>query len=188
MREKDGGAVLYERYLKGDGDALRELVESYAASLVLFINRYVNNLSVAEELMEDSFCDIVMKRMHFKGESAFKTYLFAIARNKAADYIRRASRYGSVPIEDAEREITRLRSLEEDVLLEEEKRALWNAMDKLNADYRAVLYLIYFEELSYDEAGRVLKRNRSQMKNLVHRAKASLREKLVEGGFVYEGI
>ncbi|MBR4932898.1 MAG: sigma-70 family RNA polymerase sigma factor, partial [Clostridia bacterium] len=111
-----------------------------------------------------------------------------IARNKAADYIRRASRYGSVPIEDAEREITQLQSLEEDVLLEEEKRALWDAMNKLNADYRAVLYLIYFEELSYDEAGRVLKRSRSQMKNLVHRAKASLREKLVEGGFVYEGI
>ena len=81
----------------------------------------------------------------------FKTYLFAIARNKAADYIRRASRYGSVPIEDAEREITQLQSLEEDVLLEEEKRALWDAMNKLNADDREVLYLIYFEELSYME-------------------------------------
>ncbi len=188
MREKDGGALLYEKYLKGDGDALRELVESYAASLILFINRYVNNLSVSEELMEDTFCDIVIKRMHFKGESAFKTYLFAIARNKAADYIRRASRYGFVPIEDAEREITQLHSLEDAVIKEEEKRALWDAMEKLNEDYRAVLYLVYFEELSYDEAGRVLKRSRSQMKNLVHRARVSLKEKLEEGGFVYEGI
>lgn len=188
MRDTDSGNALYERYLAGDEAALGELVECYSASLVLFINRYVNNLSVAEELMEDTFCDVVMKQKHFKGESAFKTYLFAIGRNKAADYIRRASRYGFVPIEDAEREITLLHSLEEAVVAEEEKRALWRAMDKLNADYRAALYLIYFEELSYDEAGRVLKRSRPQMKNLVYRAKVSLREKLEEGGFVYEGI
>ena len=188
MRENDGGTVLYERYLNGDMSALGELVEGYAASLVLFINRYVNNISVSEELMEDTFCDVALKKARFKGESAFKTYLFAIARNKATDYIRTASRYGFVPIEDAEREITLLRDLEDAVILEEEKRALWSAMGKLKEDYRAALYLIYFEELSYDQAGRVLKRSRSQMKNLIHRAKLSLREKLEEGGFVYEGI
>lgn len=188
MSEKDGGAVLYERYIKGDGDALRELVESYAASLVLFINRYVNNLSVAEELMEDSFCDIVMKHGRFKGESSFKTYLFAIARNKAVDHVRRRARMDVVALEDVERELVSGSSPTDAVIREETQRELWVAMDKLNADYREVLYLIYFEGLSPDEAGRVLRRSRSQMKNLVYRAKASLREKLEEGGFVYEGL
>ncbi len=188
MCEKYDGAALYKRYLDGDGDALRKLVEEYAGSLVLFINRYVNNLSASEELMEDTFCDIVIKHGHFKGESTFKTYLFAIARNKAVDHVRKLSRMGVVPLEEAEREVMSDFSPTDAVIREETKRELWAAMDKLKADYREVLYLIYFEGLSPDEAGRVLKRSRSQMKNLVYRAKASLREKLEEGGFVYEGL
>ena len=47
MRERDGGALLYERCLNGEADALRDIVEGYVASLILLINRYVNNLSVA---------------------------------------------------------------------------------------------------------------------------------------------
>lgn len=188
MVEKDGGAVLYEKYLKGDHTALAELVECYGASLVLFINRYVNNLSVAEELMEDTFCDIVIKRMHFKGKSSFKTFLFAIAKNKASMYIRRLSRYGSVPLEDAEGELARLGSIEDSVIKEAEKRELWRAIGELSEDHKAVLQLIYFEDLSYDEAARVMKCSHSRIRNLAYRARLALKEELERGGFVYEGI
>ena len=188
MNAYDVGCNLYSRYTAGDSDALRELIEHYAPSLLLFINRYVNNLSVAEELMEDTFCDLVIKKHHFKGEGSFKTYLFAIGRHKAADYMRRRSKYGFEPIEDIEAELRDIRSLEEMVLKEEQEKALWRAMDDINDDYRSVLYLFYFEELSYDEISKILKKSKSQIKNLVYRARQSLKVQLERGGFVYEEL
>ena len=38
-----------------------------------------------------------------------------------------------------------------------------------------VIHLIYFEDLSYDEAGKVMKKSRKQVDNLLYRAKKELR-------------
>lgn len=42
-------------------------------------------------------------------------------------------------------------------------------------DMRVVIHLIYFEDLSYDEAGKVMKKSRKQVDNLLYRAKKELR-------------
>ena len=55
-------------------------------------------------------------------------------------------------------------------------------MERLSHDYRTALYLVYFEELSYKEAGLVMKKSAKQIDNLVHRAKIALREQLCENG------
>ena len=50
-----------------------------------------------------------------------------------------------------------------------------NALDSLPDDMRVVIHLIYFEDLSYDEAGKVMKKSRKQVDNLLYRAKKELR-------------
>ena len=49
----------YQRYLNGDDSGIEELLERYGKRLVAFIYRYVRDEELAEELMEDSFCDII---------------------------------------------------------------------------------------------------------------------------------
>ena len=77
---------------------------------------------------------------------------------------------------------TELEALEETVLKNERKRIVNNALDSLPDDMRVVIHLIYFEDLSYDEAAKVMKKNRKQVDNLLYRAKKELRIILGEDG------
>ena len=66
-------------------------------------------------------------------------------------------------------------TLEEIVLADERKRVVNNALNSLPDDMRVVIHLVYFEDLTYDEAAKVMKKNRKQVDNLLYRAKKELR-------------
>ena len=66
-------------------------------------------------------------------------------------------------------------AMEERLIVDEERRAVSAALERLPEDFRTVLHLIYFEELSYEEAAKVMKKNRKQVDNLLYRAKNALR-------------
>ena len=61
-------------------------------------------------------------------------------------------------------------------------------MKELNPEYRRILWLVFFEELTNDEAAAVMKKNARQITNLVYRAKAALRSELEKEGFEYEEL
>lgn len=80
----------YQRFLKGDESGLAEIIHTYKDGLILYLNGYVNDFSTAEELTEETFVKLILKRPHFSRRSAFKTWLYAIGRNTALDHLRRS--------------------------------------------------------------------------------------------------
>ena len=64
----------------------------------------------------------------------------------------------------------------------ERRNILHFCMEQLNSDYREALYLIYFEGMSYREAGEVLKKSEKQITNMVYRGKRNLRGLLEREG------
>lgn len=89
----DNGASSYRRYLDGDDSGLADIIKIYKDGITLYINGYVNNIFVAEDLMEETFFKLATPRPLFKGKSSFKTWLFTIARNVAVDYLRNNARF-----------------------------------------------------------------------------------------------
>jgi RNA polymerase sigma-70 factor (ECF subfamily) len=178
----------YNRFLQGDNDGLAELVEMYNRPLILFINGFVNDLFVAEDLAADTFMEILVKRYRFKETAKFKTWLFKIARNNAYDFLRKQSKFRNIPITDLVSEPIDINAdLPEEIAINNERDSnLHKAMSKLPRGYAQVLYLLYFEDMSYDNAGRVLKKNNKQIKNLAYRAKKSLKTILEKEDFDYE--
>jgi DNA-directed RNA polymerase specialized sigma24 family protein len=73
----DNGARNYRRFLEGDDDGLVEIVREYKDGLMLFLNTYVRNITVAEDLAEDTFVRLVTKKPSFRGTSSFRTWLYA---------------------------------------------------------------------------------------------------------------
>lgn len=61
-------------------------------------------------------------------------------------------------------------------------------MRSLIPEYRQVLWLIYFEELSNKEAAAIMKKSVHNIETLVYRARKSLRKQLEMEGFVYENL
>ena len=177
----DNGASSYRRFLDGDEAGLNEIVEMYGDNLMYFINGIVKNIEMAEDLMEDTFMELLIHKHHFRGESSFKTYLFKIGRNKALNALKRNRIY--VEFDD---DLEDLQKLEDTIITNEKNRHVKSAMGKLKDDYATVIHLLYFEDMSYDEIGRVMKKTNKQIKNLAYRARNSLKEILEKEGFSYE--
>lgn len=174
-------------------EKIEELVEEYREALIHFIFRYVRDAHMAEDLAEDVFVELLLHPDRFRAASSEKTYLYAIGRNKAVDYIRRNRRMVLLGdresgtseddlafLERESMEEERFKNLAEDsdpalkLLKKEEAEELHRALNEIKREYREALTLIYFEEMSYEEAGRVLGKNNKQIENLVYRGKKSL--------------
>ena len=173
----DNGESSYRRFLNGDERAFSEIIEMHKDNLIFFINRYVRNVAVAEELAEDVFAELLIHKRRYNFKTSLKTYIFTIGRNKAVSYIRKCVRHPECAYEYTENESDR-RSLEDEFIQRERERELHEAINKLNEDYRTVLHLIYFEEMSYAQAAKVMKKNTKQIENLVYRARISLKKEL----------
>ncbi|MCH5205177.1 MAG: RNA polymerase sigma factor [Oscillospiraceae bacterium] len=184
----DNGASSYRRYLDGDDKGLSEIVGEYKDGLILYLNKFVNSFCVAEELTEDTFFRLITKKPKFSGKSSFRSWLYAIGRNVAVDHIRHNSKLVSTPIEEMDGYISDGKSLEQAYIKEETKIALHSALSKLTPDYRQVLWLVYFEDFSNREVAVVMKKSDRQVKNLLYRAKKSLKAELDKEGFTYENL
>ncbi len=184
----ENGAGSYRRFLDGDDKGLAELVEEYKDGLTLFLNGYVNNIVLAEELTEETFFRLITRRPRYSGKSTFKSWLYAIGRNVAVDFVRRNTRLLTVPAEEMEIYAAEEQTLEQEYLKEERKRMVHRALSGLAADYRTVLWLIFFEGFSNKEAAIALKKSDRQIRNLLYRAKQSLRSNLEKEGFMYEEL
>lgn len=175
MKRQDD-EMLFERLLEGEGDkALRPLMERYGDALTLYANGYVHDIHAAEDLMIEAFSRMLVKRPRLR-EGGFKPYLFKTARNLALRHLSLRGRFMSM--DDLDSEPASVEQVESGLLTDERHRALYRCLAKIPADYREALYLVYLEDMSYDEAGAIMHKTRKQVDNLVQRGKRSMRELL----------
>lgn len=175
---QDRGLEAYRRFLDGDENALEELIGIYREGLTLFIDGIVGDARDAEELMMDTFARFAVKGKRYEGRASMKTYLYAIGRNLALRHLKRHSRDKLLSLDDGQPAPD---APETALLRDEENRLLYEALGQLKADYRETLYLLYFEEMSYAEAARVLNKTERQISDLAYRGKAALKA-IMESG------
>lgn len=184
----DNGASSYRRYLDGDDNGIAEIVAAYKDGLILYLNGYVENIFLAEELTEDTFFRLVVKKPWFSGRCSFKTWLYTIGRNVAIDHLRRRRGESGTTVEELANCLAEEADLERSYIRQERKRTVHRVLGKLNPDYRQVLHLVYFEGFSNREAAVILRKSERQVRNLLYRAKQALRAALEKEGFTDEEL
>ncbi len=184
----DNGASSYRRFLNGDDTGIVEIIRDYKDGLMLFINRYVNNVHIAQDLTEDTFFKLVTKKPRFTVKSSFKTWLYTIGRNTALNYIKRSNMISETPIENMVDLRADETNVEQAYLREEQKIQLNKALSKIHFDYATVLHLKYFEDMSNEQIAKVLKRSKRQVENMLYQAKKVLKHELKKEGFIYEEL
>jgi len=170
----DYGASSYRRFLDGDESAFDEIMKDLFRGLVFFIDRYVHDTHAAEDIAIDTFSDLVVDRHRYNFKVTLKTYLYMVGRSRALDYIKHRKVIDIVELSEAQNLSNDGQTLEEMVLADQRKRAVNTAIAKLPEDMRVAVHLIYFEEMTYEEAAKVMKKNRKQVDNLLYRAKKEL--------------
>ncbi len=171
----DSGASSYRRFLDGDEGAFDDIMKALFDSLVFFIDRFVHDVHAAEDIAIDAFSDLVVNKHRYNFKVTLKTYLFMLGRSRALNYIKHRKVIDFAELAEADHASSEQETLEKIVLADERKRVVNNALHALPNDMRVVVHLIYFEDLSYDEAAKVMKKNRKQVDNLLYRAKKELR-------------
>ena len=177
----DNGASSYRRFLDGDEAAFDDIMKEYFYGLVFFVERYVHDIHAAEDIAMDVFSELIVNKRRYNFKVSIKTYLYMMGRSRAIDCIRHRKVITVTELTEAE-SISEDTSLEELVLSEERKRRVHKAISTLPKDMAIAVHLIYFEDMSYLEAARVMKKTRKQVDNLLYRAKKELRTVLGEDG------
>lgn len=184
----DNGSENYRRYCDGDESGLAEIIKEYKDGLIFYISSIVGNICTAEDIAEETFILIGLKKPKDKGKGSFKTWLYTIGRNTAVDYIRKNAKYPKVSLENIEISESAENSLENTFLKHEQKITVHQAMRKLKSEHRQVLWLTYFEQLSNKETAMVMKKSVHSIENLLSRARKSLKSELEKENFDYEKL
>ena len=169
---------LFSSYIAGDEAAFEKLVSMYEDELSVFVYNKVRDYHEAKHITIEAFARLATGGA-FAGRSSIKTYLFAIGKHLAYRHLKLRGREESIPFEDIIGTLVdEGQSPQQYMERDENKNSIRGAMEDLKEDYRVVLELLYFEDMSYVEAGRRMGKSAEQIKSLAYRAKASLKKKL----------
>lgn len=186
----DNGASSYHRFREnGDETGLVEIIRDYKDGLIFFLYGIVNDLYLAEELAEDTFVLLGTKKPRDNQKGSFKTWLYTIGRHVAIDYLRKPFRLKEIYLDEEIENSLEIESFENEYIRQEKKLIVHKALKKLKSDYRQVLWLLYFEELSCKECAFIMRKSVHGIETLSYRAKKALRKQLEQEGFKsYEDI
>ena len=174
----------YRRYLDGEEKAADLLVEKYCDPLTLYINGYLKDMHEAEDLMIEAFSQIFAKERPITGAGAFKAYLYKTARNLALRH-RKKHRLSFLRFDELDFEPQSGVPADMELSRRERSRQLYDALEKLKAEYREALYLVYFDGMSDRSAATVMNQSKGQITKLVYRGKQNLKAILEQEGFTY---
>lgn len=177
----DETAALIARCLDGEQAAYVALYDQYSGVIYRLAYSLLQQQQDAEEVLQDSFEYAFRRLDHFDPrKSAFKTWLYRIAVSRCHNKRRRKwlPSLSLQQMDDAEPKDTTAPPPDERAALNEQQRAVWDAVRDLSPKLREVAILRYYGGLQYGEIGEVLgippKTAESRMR-LAHRA---LREQL----------
>ena len=184
----DNGASSYRRFLAGDETGIVEIIRLYRDGLILYINSFTQNTAEAEDIAEDVFLKLIMKKPKYNGKASFKTWLYTIAGNLTRDYWRKNSRHGKVSLESISELSDDEMELERMYLKDEQKIQLHRSIKKLSSEYQQILWLVYFEGMSNKEASKIVGKSVHTTGNLVYKARKALKIQMERDGFIYENL
>ena len=181
-----GDRELIAAVLKGDQESFGELVDRYQGRLVNYLFRLLRDPEEAHDTAQEVFLKIYQALDRYDPQYKFSTWLFRVARNAAIDRIRkRRVHFVSMdrrrdddgpegtwePKSPAAGPYADVRNLERG-------EAIQQAIDALPWEYRQLIVLRHYGELTYDEIATSQEMPLGTVKNKLFRARQMLQKHL----------
>jgi RNA polymerase sigma-70 factor (ECF subfamily) len=167
-----------------------ELVRRYERELYRYLVRYLGDSSLAEDVFQNTFLQVHMKRGLYEDGRAFRPWLYSIATHQAVDQLRKAGRHPTVSLDQRvtpghrESEAGSLLDLLVNegagplTELQEQERHQWvrDSIQRLPESLRQTLILAYHQDLKYREIADILKIPVGTVKSRLHAALSKLQD------------
>jgi RNA polymerase sigma-70 factor, ECF subfamily len=164
-----------ERVLAGDVRAFEGIVRRWQGPLVNLAWRYTRDRGRAEELAQEAFLRAWRGLASWRRESAFSTWLFALAANVYRNDLKRVP-VVDVPMDEAP-EPSRPAPQHDDLALRSRDESVRRAVLALPLRYREPVLLFYFHEMDVSAAARTLRLPEGTVKARLSRARDLLRRR-----------
>jgi RNA polymerase sigma-70 factor (ECF subfamily) len=191
-------AELFRRAQSGDRDAFGQIVQLYQNRVYNAVLRLVGDLEEARDLTQETFTRALVKIDTFRGEAQPYTWLFRIALNLSIGQLRKARRHRTISLDASgngqssaapsandqsaalKDRLSREGAAAPEELVEqgERNRAVLAALDRLDAEYRAVLVMRDVEGFDYQQMADLLGLPLGTLKSRLFRARIALRDEL----------
>jgi RNA polymerase sigma-70 factor, ECF subfamily len=173
--------VLIGRIANGDRMAMQVLYARHHVRVFRFVRRLVPDETTAEDLISEVFLDVWRQAGRFEGRSAVSTWVLAIARFKALSALRKKP--------DAPLDEESLGAVEDpaddpqETLEKKDKSALIRkCLSRLSAEHRAIIDLVYYHDMSVEEAAQIVGIPENTVKTRMFYARKRLGELLKAAG------
>ncbi|MBE0467418.1 MAG: RNA polymerase sigma factor [Candidatus Desulforudis sp.] len=147
-------------------EAIRLLFELFAQRVLAAAYYVVRDQVLAEDIMQETFATAMQKLDQLRDPDKAGAWLCRIAVNKAHTQMRKKNK--TVPINMP---LVIPDDTGETLLLREETEQLHRALDALNQDYKLVVYLRYYREMSVKKIAEVLEIPEGTVKSRLRRAR-----------------
>jgi len=163
--------------VQGDRQALADLYQQYASSLVGYLAHLTGDPAAAEELVQDLFMVVWKDAGRFRSDSTVRSWLFGIAHNLGLMCLRR-KRPALLDDGAAERLADDAPDPAELADLALDRERLEAALASLSASHRAVVELAFYHQLSRAQVAQVLDCPVGTVKSRLHYALRALAREL----------
>ncbi len=181
-------AQLIERAQQGDTAAFERLIAAYQGKIFGFARAFTSEPNEAADLAQEALIKIYRSLGGFRYQSSLLTWMFRIVKNVFLDYYksrRQRERRRELPFDaTTEHELHGTATgagdggPEAKLLADEERRALWAALERIPEIYRTVVVLADMQGLSYEEISIIVGAPVGTVKSRLNRGRDALRETL----------
>ena len=186
MSEQEIDQQLVERVQRGDQAAFDVLVKKYQHKIMSLISRYVKQPGDVADVAQEAFIKAYRALPNFRGESAFYTWLYRIAVNTAKNYlVSRSRKPPGTDIDAQEAEflddghgLKDIASPESQMLSDEIKQTVLDAIDALPDDLKQAITLRELDGMGYEEIAITMDCPIGTVRSRIFRAREAIDKKL----------
>jgi RNA polymerase sigma-70 factor, ECF subfamily len=183
-RSDQDDAWLVRRVASGDRDALARLYQRHGRVVLAQVTLAVGEPGLGEEILQDTMLAVWRGAASFRGESAVRSWIIAIARRQARDRLRHRPARTVADVADLSGLPAPEAGPEDAVIERAEAEVIADAVGQLGRLHREVLGLVFGAGLTLAEAAAVLDVPVGTVKSRLSAARAALARALAEKGYI----
>jgi RNA polymerase sigma-70 factor, ECF subfamily len=154
-RDASSDVILVNRIAAGDKLAMQALFARHRTPLYRWLLRFVDNETLAEDLLSEVFLDVWRQAGRFEGRSLVSTWLLSIARFKALSARRRRT---DADLDEKIQTTVADPANDPEAAFQEKNRGelLRQALTRISREHRQIIDLVYYHEKSIEECAQIL--------------------------------
>jgi RNA polymerase sigma factor (sigma-70 family) len=169
---------IWNLFRSGSDSAFNFIYQKYFDKLYNYGCQFTKDQSLVEDTLQDLFIELKQRCEHLSQTDKILPYLYSAFRRKIIRLRTKLSRFKEL---DSENSFLIIAGVDEFIINDEEKKEndlrLQKALNDLPENYREIIYLFYYENLTYDEIREIQGfENIKSTRNLLYKALKTLRK------------